>query len=92
MGKAPVRRADEDGFPITPYKVYNIGGGKPENLLDLVQIFQEEFVTAGVLPQDYDYDAHKELVAMQPGDEPTAYADASALERDFGFAPRITLR
>ena len=92
MGKAPARRAGEDGLPIPPYKVYNIGGGQPENLLDFVQILQEELVAAGVLPQDYDFEAHKELVAMQPGDVPTTYADASALERDFGFTPRITLR
>lgn len=92
MGKAPARRAGEDGLPIPPYKVYNIGGGQPENLLDFVQILQEELVAAGVLPQDYDFDAHKELVAMQPGDVPTTYADASALERDFGFTPKITLR
>ena len=92
MGKAPARRAGEDGLPIPPYKVYNIGGGQPENLLDFVQILQEELVAAGVLPRDYDFDAHKELVAMQPGDVPTTYADASALERDFGFTPKITLR
>ena len=92
MGKAPARRAGEDGLPIPPYKVYNIGGGQPENLLDFVQILQEELVAAGVLPQDYAFEAHKELVAMQPGDVPTTYADASALERDFGFTPRITLR
>ncbi len=92
MGGAPERKRGEDGLPIPPYKVYNIGGGQPENLLDFVQILQEELVAAGVLPQDYDFEAHKELVAMQPGDVPTTYADASALERDFGFTPRITLR
>ena len=92
MGKAPARRAGEDGLPIPPYKVYNIGGGQPENLLDFVQILQEELVAAGVLPRDYDFEAYKELVAMQPGDVPTTYADASALERDFGFTPKITLR
>ncbi|MBR1538802.1 MAG: NAD-dependent epimerase/dehydratase family protein, partial [Bacteroidales bacterium] len=75
-----------------PYAVYNIGGGQPENLLDFVTILQEELVRAGVLPADYDFEAHKELVPMQPGDVPTTYADASALERDFGFTPRIPLR
>ena len=75
-----------------PYAIYNIGGGQPENLLDFVQILQEELARAGVLPQDYDFEAHKELVAMQPGDVPVTYADASALERDFGFVPKITLR
>ena len=76
----------------TPYAIYNIGGGQPENLLDFVQILQEELVRAGVLPEDFDFEAHKELVPMQPGDVPTTYADASALERDFGFVPKITLR
>ena len=75
-----------------PYAVYNIGGGQPENLLDFVQTLQEELVRAGVLPKDYDFDAHKQLVPMQPGDVPTTYADATALERDFGFKPKITLR
>lgn len=75
-----------------PYAIYNIGGGRPEKLLDFVTILQEELVRAGVLPKDYDFEAHKELVAMQPGDVPTTYADASALERDFGFVPKITLR
>ena len=92
MAKAPERRKGEDGLPIPPYAVYNIGGGQPENLLDFVQTLQEELVRAGVLPQDFDFDAHKKLVAMQPGDVPTTYADASALERDFGFTPKITLR
>ena len=92
MGGAPVRRVGEDGLPIPPYAVYNIGGGQPENLLDFVQILQEELLAAGVLPPDYDFEAHKELVPMQPGDVPTTYADASALERDFGFTPKITLR
>ena len=92
MQKAPAKQTGEDGLPIPPYKVYNIGGGQPENLLDFVQILQEELVRAGVLPQDYDFDAHKELVPMQPGDVPVTYADASALERDFGFVPRVTLR
>ena len=75
-----------------PYAIYNIGGGQPENLLDFVQILQEELVRAKVLPADYDFEAHKQLVPMQPGDVPTTYADASALERDFGFTPKITLR
>ena len=92
MGKAPEKRNGEDGLPRAPYKVYNIGGGQPENLLDFVQILQEELVRAGVLPKDYDFEAHKKLVPMQPGDVPTTYADASALERDFGFVPKITLR
>ncbi len=92
MAKAPQRRKGEDGLPIPPYAVYNIGGGQPENLLDFVNILQEELLRAGVLPADYDFEAHKELVPMQPGDVPTTYADASALERDFGFTPRITLR
>ena len=92
MGKAPERKKGEDGLPIPPYAVYNIGGGQPENLLDFVNILQEELVRAGVLPKDYDFEAHKELVPMQPGDVPTTYADATALERDFGFTPKITLR
>ena len=75
-----------------PYAIYNIGGGQPENLLDFVNILQEELVRAGVLPADYDFEAHKQLVPMQPGDVPTTYADATALERDFGFVPKITLR
>ena len=92
MAKAPEKRNGEDGLPIPPYAVYNIGGGQPENLLDFVQTLQEELLRAGVLPQNYDFEAHKQLVAMQPGDVPTTYADASALERDFGFVPKITLR
>ena len=92
MAKAPERKTGEDGLPIPPYKVYNIGGGQPENLLDFVQTLQEELVRAGVLPKDYDFEAHKQLVPMQPGDVPTTYADATALERDFGFTPKITLR
>ena len=92
MAKAPEKRVGEDGLPIPPYKVYNIGGGQPENLLDFVNILQEELVRAGVLPQDYDFEAHKQLVPMQPGDVPVTYADATALERDFGFTPKITLR
>ena len=92
MGKAPAKRAGDDGLPIPPYAVYNIGGGQPENLLDFVQTLQEELLRAGVLPEDYDFEAHKQLVPMQPGDVPTTYADATALERDFGFVPKITLR
>ena len=92
MQKAPAKRNGEDGLPIPPYAVYNIGGGQPENLLDFVQTLQEELLRAGVLPQDYDFEAHKELVPMQPGDVPTTYADATALERDFEFTPKITLR
>ena len=92
MKKAPNRKAGDDGLPIPPYSIYNIGGGQPENLLDFVQILQEELVYAGVLPKDYDFVAHQQLVPMQPGDVPTTYADATALERDFGFVPKITLR
>ena len=92
MQGAPERKKGEDGLPIPPYAVYNIGGGQPENLLDFVQILQEELIRAGVLPSDFDFEAHKELVPMQPGDVPTTYADATALERDFGFTPKITLR
>ena len=92
MRKAPEKKTGEDGLPIPPYKVYNIGGGQPENLQDFVNILQEELLRAGVLPNDYDFESHKQLVPMQPGDVPTTYADASALERDFGFTPKITLR
>ena len=92
MQGAPERKKGEDGLPIPPYAVYNIGGGQPENLLDFVNILQEELVRAGVLPPDFDFEAHKQLVPMQPGDVPTTYADATALERDFGFTPKITLR
>ena len=92
MQGAPERKKGEDGLPIPPYAVYNIGGGQPESLLDFVQILQEELVRAGVLPHDFDFEAHKQLVPMQPGDVPTTYADATALERDYGFTPKITLR
>ena len=92
MQGAPERKKGEDGLPIPPYAVYNIGGGQPENLLDFVQILQEELVRAGVLPADFDFEGHKELVPMQPGDVPVTYADATALERDYGFTPKITLR
>lgn len=92
MNKAPEKKNGEDGLPIPPYAIYNIGNSNPENLLDFVQILSEELVRAGVLPADYDFEAHKELVAMQPGDVPVTYADTSALERDFGFKPHTALR
>ena len=92
MKKAPQKQVGEDGLPIPPYAVYNIGNNQPENLLDFVQILQEELVAAGVLPEDYDFEAHKELVPMQPGDVPVTFADTSALERDFGFKPSTPLR
>lgn len=92
MQHAPEKKTGEDGLPIPPYKVYNIGNNHPENLLEFVNILQEELVRAGVLPQDYDFDAHKELVPMQPGDVPVTYADTSALEEDFGFKPCTSLR
>ena len=92
MQKAPDKKNGEDGLPIPPYAVYNIGNSQPENLLDFVRILSEELVRAGVLPEDYDFDAHKELVAMQPGDVPVTYADTSALERDFGYKPSTSLR
>lgn len=92
MQKPPEKMDGEDGLPVPPYAVYNIGNNQPENLLDFVQILSEELVRAGVLPEDYDIEAHKELVPMQPGDVPVTYADTSALERDFGFKPSTTLR
>lgn len=92
MKKAPEKKNGEDGLPIPPYAVYNIGNSNPENLLDFVQILSEELVRAGVLPDDYDFEAHKELVPMQPGDVPVTYADTSALEHDFGFKPHTPLR
>lgn len=92
MQHAPEKKTGEDGLPIPPYKVYNIGNNHPENLLEFVNILQEELVRAGVLPQDYDFNAHKELVPMQPGDVPVTYADTSALEEDFGFKPGTPLR
>lgn len=92
MQGAPERKKGDDGLPIPPYAVYNIGGGQPENLLDFVNILQEELLRAGVLPSDFDFEAHKQLVPMQPGDVPTTYADSTALERDYGFTPKITLR
>lgn len=92
MQCAPEKAAGEDGLPIPPYRVYNIGNNSPENLLDFVEILSEELVRAGVLPPDFDFEAHKKLVPMQPGDVPITYADTSALERDFGFKPKTTLR
>lgn len=92
IGKAPDKQIGEDGLPVPPYALYNIGNNHPENLLDFVQILSEELVRAGVLPEDYDFEAHKELVPMQPGDVPVTYADISALERDFNFKPSTNLR
>ena len=92
MQKAPLRSLGEDGLPVPPYAVYNIGNSNPENLLEFVDILQQELVRAGVLPSDYDFEAHKELVPMQPGDVPVTYADTSALEMDFGFKPSTSLR
>ena len=92
MQGAPERRNGEDGLPVPPYAVYNIGNSNPENLLDFVNILQEELVKAEVLPKDYDFEAHQELVPMQPGDVPVTYADTSALERDYGFRPSTPLR
>jgi nucleoside-diphosphate-sugar epimerase len=92
MQHAPEKRNGEDGLPEPPYKVYNIGNNSPENLLDFVTILQEELIRAGVLPADYDFEAHKELVPMQPGDVPVTYADTTPLEQDFGFKPSTPLR
>ena len=92
MEHAPEKENGEDGLPIPPYRVYNIGNSNPENLLDFVQILSEELVSAGVLPENYDFEAHKKLVPMQPGDVSVTYADTSALERDFGFKPSTSLR
>lgn len=92
MLNPPEKKNGEDGLPIPPYRVYNIGNNNPENLLDFVDILQQELIHAGVLPEDYDFEAHKELVPMQPGDVPVTYADTSALERDFGFKPSTSLR
>lgn len=92
MQKAPDRATGEDGLPLPPYNVYNIGNNSPENLLEFVEILQQELVRAGVLPEDYDFKVHKELVPMQPGDVPVTYADITALERDFGFKPSTSLR
>ena len=92
MQHAPEKELGADGLPVPPYKVYNIGNNSPENLLDFVQILQEELIRANVLPTDYDFESHKELVAMQPGDVPITYADTTALEEDFGFKPHTSLR
>ena len=92
MQHAPEKKNGEDGLPIPPYKVYNIGNNNPENLLDFVTILQEELVRAGVLPEDYDFESHKQLVPMQPGDVPVTYADTTPLEQDFGFKPSTSLR
>lgn len=92
MYGAPEKKVGSDGLPVPPYAIYNIGNSQPENLLDFVQILSEELVEAGVLPDDFDFEAHKKLVPMQPGDVPVTYADTSALERDFGFRPSTTLR
>ena len=92
MQGAPERKTGGDGLPVPPYALYNIGGGQPENLLDYVQTLQEELIRAGVLPEDYDFEVHKKLVPMQPGDVPVTYADSAALERDFGFTPMIGIR
>lgn len=92
MQHAPEKASGEDGLPIPPYALYNIGNNQPENLLDFVQILSEELVRAGVIPENYDFEAHKQLVPMQPGDVPVTYADTSALERDFGFKPSTPLR
>jgi UDP-glucuronate 4-epimerase len=92
MQHAPERQTGEDGLPIPPYKVYNIGNNQPENLLDFVTILQKELVRAKVLPEDYDFESHKELVPMQPGDVPITYADTTPLEQDFGFKPSTSLR
>ena len=92
MQGAPERKTGQDGLPIPPYAVYNIGNSNPENLLDFVDILQQELIRANVLPEDYDFEAHKELVAMQPGDVPVTYADTTPLERDYGFKPNTSLR
>ena len=92
MMHAPERENGEDGLPVPPYRVYNIGNNSPENLLDFVDILQQELIRAEVLPADYDFEAHKQLVPMQAGDVPVTYADTSALERDFGFKPSTSLR
>lgn len=92
MQGAPEKKNGEDGLPVPPYAVYNIGNQNPENLLDFIDILQQELISAGVLPADYDFEAHKVLVPMQPGDVPVTYADTSALERDFGFKPNTPLR
>ncbi|MFQ6791641.1 MAG: NAD-dependent epimerase/dehydratase family protein [Thomasclavelia sp.] len=92
MKKAPEKKTGEDGLPVPPYAVYNIGNSNPENLLDFVEILSEELINAGVLPKEYDFEAHKKLVAMQPGDVPVTYADTTVLEKEFGFKPDTSLR
>ena len=92
MASAPKKKNGEDGLPLPPYKIYNIGNSNPVNLLDFVTILQEELVRAGVLPMDYDFDAHKELVPMQAGDVPVTFADTTPLEQDFGYKPSTDLR
>lgn len=92
MQGAPEKQTGQDGLPLPPYAVYNIGGGRPENLLDFVSTLQQELVRAGILPPDYDFEAHRELTGMQPGDVPVTFADTEALERDYGFTPKIPIR
>ena len=92
MQGPPEKKRGEDGLPIPPYAIYNIGNNHPENLLDFVNILQQELVRANILPEDYDFEAHKELLPMQPGDVPITYADVSALEKDFGFKPSTSLK
>ena len=92
MAGAPEKSTGADGLPVPPYAIYNIGGGTPENLLEYIAVLQEELVRAGVLPEDYDFEGHRELVGMQPGDVPVTYADSEALERDYGFTPHIGIR
>ena len=92
MQGAPEKKTGEDGLPLPPYAVYNIGGGTPENLLDFIRILQEELIRAKVLPEDYDFESHRELVGMQAGDVPITYADSAALERDYSFPPKVNIR
>ena len=92
MQGAPERKTGEDGLPVPPYAIYNIGNQNPENLLDFVDILQQELIRSGVLPENYDFESHKELVSMQPGDVPITYADTIPLERDYGFKPSTSLR
>ena len=92
MQGAPEKKTGEDGLPVPPYALYNIGGGQPENLLEYIKVLQEELVNAGILPKDYDFEGHRELVGMQPGDVPLTYADSRGLEEDYGFRPEISIR
>ena len=92
MQGAPEKKTGEDGLPLPPYAVYNIGGGTPENLLDFIRILQEELIRAKVLPEDYDFESHRELVGMQAGDVPITYADSAALERDYSITPKVNIR